>query len=195
MRTATAKRVTSETSVEVSLNLDGTGVSDIRTGIGFFDHMLTQIARHGRLDLTLVCSGDLHIDCHHTVEDTGIVLGRAFREALGDCSGIQRFADGCTPMDGSLVLVALDISGRPYLQYELALTSPLLGQFETETVEEFFSAFVNAAGITLHIRSLSQGNTHHQIEAAFKGFARMIRSAVAKTENDTTIPSSKGCIE
>ena len=195
MRRATISRKTSETSVDVTVDLDGTGIYSISTGIGFFDHMLQQLSRHSLIDLDVKTVGDLHIDTHHTVEDVAIALGEAFREALGDKRGIRRFASGRYPLDEALVDVALDLSGRPYLHYEIDFPGEkILGDppFDPQLVEEFFRAFITAAGITLHIALVRGKNTHHIIEATFKGVARSLRDAV-KVEGHG-VPSTKGTL-
>ena len=175
MRTAQIKRKTAETDIALSLNLDGSGKSDIRTGCGFLDHMLTLFARHGRFDLNVLCRGDVEVDFHHTTEDVGIVLGAAFGEALGDKRGIERYGDTVLPMDEALVLTAVDLSGRAYLGYGLEVPTEKVGSFDTELVQEFWMAFVRSAACTLHIRQLSGGNSHHIIEAAFKSAARSLK--------------------
>ena len=168
MRRAFVERKTAETDVNLRLDLDGTGRSDIRTGVGFLDHMLTLLARHGRFDLTVHCSGDTDVDDHHSVEDIGICLGRAFKEALGDKRGVCRYGDAALPMDETLVLCAVDLSGRSCLGWDLQFPTEKVGFFDTELVEEFFTAFVQNAGLTLHLRQLSGRNSHHIAEAAFK---------------------------
>ena len=195
MRKSDISRKTAETNIELSLALDGTGVSQIDTGCGFFDHMLTLFASHGRFDLSVKCIGDTKVDYHHSVEDIGICLGKAFAEALGDCKGIKRYGNMMLPMDESLVLCALDVSGRAYLKYGLNITAEKIGDFDTELVEEFFLAFVRNANITVHIKHLDGTNAHHIAEAAFKAFARAMRQAVEideKTKNE--IPSTKGVL-
>lgn len=193
-RIATLSRSTSETQIELTLDLDGTGISSLSTGIGFFEHMLTQIARHGLIDLNVKATGDLHIDDHHTVEDVGIVLGCALREALGDKSGIARYGDATVPMDEALVLCALDFSGRGQAYVSLDLQDSRIGTFATELVEEFFHAVARNAGITLHIRMLAGTNAHHIVEGAFKAFGRALRVAVAKDPRVVGIPSTKGSL-
>jgi imidazoleglycerol-phosphate dehydratase len=183
-------RETKETTVDLVLDLDGSGESSASTGIPFFDHMLEQLGKHGGFDLTVEAQGDLEIDLHHTVEDVGIVLGTAFAEALGDKAGVRRFASAMVPLDEALVQVALDLSGRPFLVYEVDPVSEWIGTFDPQLTEEFWRAFAFAAGITLHLRSLSGRNGHHVIEASFKGVARSLRDAV-KIEG-TGIPSTKG---
>ena len=195
MRTAQIKRKTAETDIALSLNLDGSGKSDIRTGCGFLDHMLTLFARHGRFDLNVLCRGDVEVDFHHTTEDVGIVLGAAFGEALGDKRGIERYGDTVLPMDESLVLTAVDLSGRAYLGYGLEVPTEKVGSFDTELVQEFWMAFVRSAACTLHIRQLSGGNSHHIIEAAFKSAARSLKKAVSiNAACAGEIPSTKGVL-
>lgn len=195
MRTAQIKRKTAETDIALSLNLDGSGKSDIRTGCGFLDHMLTLFARHGRFDLNLLCRGDVEVDFHHTTEDVGIVLGTAFAEALGDKRGIERYGDTVLPMDEALVLTAVDLSGRAYLGYALEVPTEKVGSFDTELVQEFWMAFVRSAACTLHIRQLSGGNSHHIIEAAFKSAARSLKKAVSiDAACAGEIPSTKGVL-
>ena len=176
-RKASYARTTSETDISVSINLDGTGVATVDTGIGFFDHMLKSFAKHGFFDLAVKCKGDLFIDCHHTIEDTGIVLGKALKKALGDKTGIKRYASFTMPMDDALVLSAVDLSGRPYLSYDLTLTTPQVGYFDTEMVKEFFYAVSYAAEMNIHIKQFSGENNHHLIEAAFKAFANALKEA------------------
>lgn len=186
-------RNTNETKIELTLAIDGEGVFNGSTGIGFFDHMLTLFAKHGSFFLDLKLKGDLEIDGHHTVEDLGLVLGSAFKEALGDKAGIARYGDIILPMDEALVMVALDLGGRPYLNFKVEMPVPLLGNFETELVEEFFRAFVMSCGLNLHIRLLEGKNTHHIIEGVFKGFARSLKKAVMDTGSGE-IPSTKGTL-
>jgi imidazoleglycerol-phosphate dehydratase len=195
MRTATRSRATKETSIELSLDLDGSGRTEVSTGLPFFDHMLDQIGRHGGFDLTLKAEGDLHVDAHHTVEDVGIALGEAFGEALGDKTGIRRFASGLYPLDEALVEVALDLSGRPFVHYEVPFGEVLpLGDppFNPEMAEHFWHSFATSAGITLHVRLKAGRNTHHVVEASFKGVARCLRDAV-RVEG-TGVPSTKGVL-
>ena len=195
MRNAAITRKTAETDIELTLNLDGSGEVSVSSGVGFLDHMLTLFAKHGRFDLTLTCRGDTYVDDHHSVEDIGIALGAAFAEALGDKRGINRYGSMLLPMDEALVLVAADLSGRSTLRYGLELPAQKVGTFDTELVEEFFLAFTRTAGVTLHLRQLDGSNTHHIIEAAFKGFGRALRQAVAidpAAAND--IPSTKGVL-
>ncbi|KQN07274.1 MULTISPECIES: imidazoleglycerol-phosphate dehydratase HisB [unclassified Sphingomonas] len=195
MRTATIARHTSETSVDVTVNLDGTGTYDVSTGVGFFDHMLEQLSRHSLIDLTVRTKGDLHIDAHHTVEDTGIAIGEAFAKALGDKRGIARYGEALSPMDETLTRVALDISGRPWTVWKVAFSQQSLGTMDTEMFEHFCHSFAQAAGITLHIETLYGTNNHHIVESVFKGLARALRMA---TEIDPrkadAIPSTKGVL-
>ena len=176
-RTAQITRKTKETDIKAALRLDGSGLSEISTGIGFFDHMLNSFAKHGFFDLSVKVKGDLYIDCHHTIEDTGIVLGKAIKKALGDKAGIRRYASFTMPMDDALVLSAVDLSGRPYLSYDLNLTTPKVGYFDTEMVKEFFYAVSYAAEMNIHIKQLSGENNHHIIEAAYKAFANALKEA------------------
>jgi len=191
-REAKIERKTAETEIRIELNLDGKGAFDGDTGIGFFDHMLHLLARHALFDLFVDAVGDLDVDAHHTVEDTGICLGMALKDALGDKQGITRYGWACVPMDEALVLAAIDLSGRPYLSYEAAAPSSQVGELPVELVPEFFRALVNNAGITLHLRLLNGDNTHHIIEALFKGFARALREAAAFSERESGVPSTKG---
>ncbi|WP_295996784.1 imidazoleglycerol-phosphate dehydratase HisB [uncultured Adlercreutzia sp.] len=194
-RTAAVERRTLETAIEVAVNLDGTGQVDVSTGIGFFDHMLTAFGRHSRLDLTVKAEGDLQVDGHHTVEDTGIVLGQALAQALGDKRGITRFGSSFVPMDEALVLAALDISGRGQLHWDVEVPFGMLGDFDTQLAREFFIALATNAGITLHVRQLAGDNVHHILEAAFKACGRAVREAVAidPALADET-PSTKGVL-
>ena len=195
MRRAEVNRETAETSIRLSLDLDGTGESEIDSGVGFLDHMLTLLARHGRFDLTLKCAGDTQVDDHHSVEDIGICLGRAFREALGDKRGICRYGDTLLPMDEALIQSAVDISGRSFLVFDLDIPTEKIGTFDTELVEEFFTAFTANAGLTLHLRQLSGKNSHHIVEGAFKSVARSLRKAVAvDPEFADDVPSTKGVL-
>jgi len=195
LRTSEISRTTAETDIKLSLNLDGRGNSDIDTGVGFLDHMLTLFARHGRLDLSVKANGDTYVDDHHTVEDVGISLGQAFAEALGDKKGIKRYGDCTLPMDESLILSAVDISGRSYLGFGLEIPTEKVGTFDTELVEEFWLGFVRNAGITLHIRQLAGKNSHHIIEGTFKSVARSLRQAVSiEKEYSNEIPSTKGLL-
>ena len=193
-RSATITRTTGETDITISLDLDGSGQADIHTGIGFFDHMLNSFARHGLFDLTVKVQGDLEVDCHHTIEDTGIVLGTAISQALGDKKGIRRFGECMLPMDESLVLCALDLSGRPYLQMDLPLTVERVGGFDTEMVHEFFYAVSYSAAMNLHIRKLDGVNNHHLIEAAFKAFAKALDMAVMGDPRIEDVLSTKGSL-
>jgi imidazoleglycerol-phosphate dehydratase len=195
MRKAEVKRETKETRVSVSLNLDGSGVHDIKSGIGFLDHMLEQLSRHSLTDLVVRAEGDLHIDMHHTTEDVGIVLGQAVAKALGQRRGIRRYASVHLAMDEALTRVAVDVSGRPYLVWKVALSRPKLGDFDTELVREWFHAFAHNAGITLHVETLYGDNNHHIIETCFKALARALREAVAIDERaPDAIPSTKGML-
>ena len=195
MRTAEIIRKTGETDIALRLNLDGTGKGSIATGCGFLDHMLTLFARHGRFDLDISCKGDTWVDDHHTVEDIGIALGQAFAQALGDKRGIYRYGDVALPMDETLILSAVDISGRGYLGYALQITAQKVGTFDTELVEEFWLGFIRNAQITLHIRQLAGTNSHHIIEGAFKSVARSLRAAVAMDPLAAgEIPSTKGVL-
>ena len=195
MRTATLERNTNETKIKVSLNLDGTGKAEVSTGVGFFDHMLAQIARHGLFDLTLKADGDLHIDPHHTVEDVGICLGKVFLEALGEPVGITRYGHGIVPMDEALGEAAVDVSGRPYLVFNAEIPGERVGQFDTELTEEFFRAFAVNARITLHLSLCYGTNSHHAIEALFKAAARALRQAVSIDPRVQGVPSTKGMLE
>ncbi len=195
MRTAEINRKTKETDIYLSLNLDGTGKSEIDTGVGFFDHMLTLFASHGMFDLVVKCNGDLEVDAHHTVEDVGICLGKAFADALGDMKGIKRYADKIIPMDESLVLCAVDISGRPHLSLDLPVPAKKVGNFDTELVSEFFLAFIRNAKMTLHIKKLAGRNTHHIIEGCFKAFGRTLDEAVSfDPRREGVLPSTKGVL-
>lgn len=194
MRTGSVERKTFETGVTAEWNLDGSGISDINTGIGFFDHMLTLLAKHSFTDLSLQASGDLDVDSHHTVEDCGIVLGQALKEAAGDKTGIHRYGSCFLPMDEALVQVVLDFSGRPYLVFEGDIPKVQLGIYDAEMTEEFFRAVAMQAGLTLHIRILYGKNTHHIIEAVFKGFARALAEAVAMDSRVHGVMSSKGTL-
>ncbi|MES2046066.1 MAG: imidazoleglycerol-phosphate dehydratase HisB [Pseudomonadota bacterium] len=195
MRTATISRKTSETSIDVTVNLDGTGAYTVSTGIGFFDHMLEQLSRHGLIDLDVKTIGDLHIDQHHTVEDTGIAIGEAIKQALGEKRGIRRYAEALSPMDETLTRVALDISGRPFLVWKTEFSQKRLGEMDTEMFEHFFHSFAQAAGITLHVETLYGQNNHHIAESAFKGLARALRTAVEiDPRKADAIPSTKGTL-
>lgn len=195
MRLARVQRATGETAINCTLEIDGGGVFEIDTGCGFLDHMLELFTRHGRFDLTLSCKGDVHIDYHHTVEDIGIVLGRAFSEALGDRAGIMRYGTVILPMDEALITAALDISGRGMLCYGLQVPAEKIGDFDTELVEEFFLAFAREMGITLHLRQLAGANSHHIVEGAFKAFGRALHMATdIDVDAPDEIPSTKGTI-
>ena len=195
MRTYEINRITAETDINLSLNLDGCGKSGIDTGCGFLDHMLTLFASHGRFDLTVKCTGDTKVDDHHTVEDVGICLGDAFRKALGEGRGIARYGSMLLPMDETLALCAIDISGRACLVYSLDIPAPRVGTFDTELTEEFFAAFVRKADITLHLKKLDGRNSHHIIEGAFKAFARALAQAVkVDAARADEIPSTKGVL-
>lgn len=195
MRKAEIKRKTAETDIELRLDLDGSGKYQVSTGVGFLDHMLELFARHGNFDLELNCTGDLHVDGHHTTEDVAIVLGRAFSEALGERRGINRYGSCILPMDEALILAAVDISGRGVLGYALEIPSPRVGDFDTELTKEFMAAFARSLGAAVHLRQLAGENSHHIIEGAFKALARALRQAVAvDAENADRIPSTKGTI-
>lgn len=195
MRSATITRQTAETDISVTINLDGTGSYDNQTGIGFFDHMLDQLARHSLIDMTIRATGDLHIDDHHTVEDTGIALGQALAQALGDKRGIVRYGSCLLPMDDAQVRTALDLSARPYLIWKVALPTAQIGSFDTELVREFFTAFATHGGITLHVDMLHGINSHHIAEATFKSVARALRQAVETDPRKAdAIPSTKGAL-
>ena len=195
MRTATIERKTAETDISLALNLDGSGTGKIDTGCGFLDHMLTLFVKHGRFDLTVVCKGDTYVDDHHTVEDVGIVLGQAFAQALADKKGICRYGDTTLAMDESLILSAVDISGRACLGYALRIPTQKVGTFDTELTEEFFLGFVRNAQLTLHIRQLAGTNSHHIIEGTFKSVARSLRKAVLiDTAFANDVPSTKGVL-
>ena len=195
MRQATITRKTAETDIRVTINLDGTGQYDNQTGVGFFDHMLDQLARHSLIDMTIRATGDLHIDDHHTVEDTGIALGQALTQALGDKRGIVRYGSCLLPMDDALVRAALDLSGRPFLVWNVALPTHKIGTFDTELVREFFQALSTHGGITLHVDALHGINSHHIAEAAFKAVARAMRAAVETDPRKAdAVPSTKGAL-
>ncbi|SCZ64060.1 imidazoleglycerol-phosphate dehydratase HisB [Epibacterium ulvae] len=195
MRTATITRATAETDITVEINLDGSGTYDIKTGVGFFDHMLDQLARHSLIDMKIRAKGDYHIDDHHTVEDTGIALGQALAQALGDKKGINRYGECHLPMDDAQVRCALDLSARPFLVWSLDLPTQKIGTFDTELVREFFQAFATHGGITLHIDQLHGFNSHHIVEAAFKAVARALRVAVETDPRKAdAIPSTKGAL-
>jgi imidazoleglycerol-phosphate dehydratase len=193
MRKASVRRTTKETDIEVTIDLDGKGASTIATGIGFLDHMLELVARHARIDMNVKASGDLHIDPHHTTEDVGIALGQAVKQALGDWKGITRYADAHLPMDETLTRVALDVSGRPFLVFNVAFAAEKVGVFDTQLVREWFQAFATHAGITLHVETLYGVNDHHIAESCFKGLARALRAAVAIDPRAAgEVPSTKG---
>jgi len=195
MRTATVKRKTKETDISVELTIDGTGKYEVKTGIGFLDHMLEQLSRHSLIDLKVTAKGDLHIDNHHTTEDTGIAIGEAFAKALGERKGITRYGHAYIPMDETLTRVALDISGRPYFIWKVEFTKPKLGEMDTELFREWFQAFAFAAGATLHVENLYGVNNHHIVESCYKGLARSLRIATeidARKSDD--IPSTKGTL-
>jgi imidazoleglycerol-phosphate dehydratase len=192
MRSASLTRTTTETDISVTLGLDGTGAHDCVTGIGFFDHMLDQLARHALIDITLRATGDLHIDDHHTVEDCGIAIGQALAKALGDKAGIRRYGSCLLPMDDAQVRAALDLSGRPYLVWNVAFPTAKIGSFDTELVREFFQALATHGGITLHVDLIHGLNSHHIAEAAFKAVARALRAAIEPDPRQTGIPSTKG---
>ena len=195
MRKASVTRKTNETAIEVKLNLDGSGTYDIKTGIGFFDHMLEQLSRHSLMDLTVRCDGDLHIDAHHSVEDTGIAIGAALKEALGDMAGITRYAHAYIPMDETLSRASIDISGRPFLVWKIAFSQTRLGEMDTELFQEFYRAFAFGAGMTLHMENLYGENNHHIAESSFKALARAIKDAVAiDARKADSIPSTKGTL-
>ncbi len=193
-RSANINRMTKETDISMKLDIDGTGKSNIKTGIGFFDHMLEGFSRHGFFDMDLNIVGDLHVDGHHTVEDCGIVLGQAIKEAIGDKAGIRRYGYFILPMDEVLVLCAVDLCGRPYFDFDSAFTSERVGDFETELVKEFFYAVSYSAGMNLHIKVLTPGNNHHMIEAMFKAFAKALDMATGKDERITDVLSTKGSL-
>ena len=195
MREAHIKRKTNETDIEMTLSLDGTGKNEIDTGCGFLDHMLELFARHGRMDLTVRCVGDTHVDYHHTVEDVGIVLGQAFAKAVGEKRGISRYGSILLPMDETLILASIDISGRAYLNYDVHIPTPAVGGMDTELVEEFFISFVRNSDITLHIKQLEGKNSHHIIEGIFKAFGRALCKAVFEDKTlGGEIPSTKGLL-
>ena len=195
MREGSVTRKTKETSIEVRVNLDGTGIYDVSTGIGFLDHMLEQLSRHSLINLYVRAEGDLHIDFHHTTEDTGIAIGQAVNEALGDNAGITRFASAYIPMDETLSRVALDISARPYLIWRVDFSKPKLGDMDTELFKEWFQAFAQAAGVTLHVENLYGENNHHIVESCFKGLARALRSATTIDPRAAdVVPSTKGTL-
>lgn len=193
MRTCEISRKTAETDIQLTLNLDGTGKSNISTGVGFLDHMLTLFAAHGKFDLTVKCAGDTNVDDHHSAEDIGIVLGQAFQNALGDKRGITRYGSFLLPMDEALIQTAVDISGRSYLGYGLEIPTEKIGTFDTELVEEFFLAFTRQCPMSLHIRQLAGKNAHHIVEGTFKSVARALKTAVAQ-DGSNDIPSTKGVL-
>jgi imidazoleglycerol-phosphate dehydratase len=193
-RIAKLTRKTKETDITLSLAIDGTGKSVVNTGIGFFDHMLEGFSRHGFFDLELICKGDLAVDCHHTIEDCGIVLGNAIKTALGDKKGIKRYGSCILPMDETLVLCAIDLSGRPYLNFEAEFTAERVGSMDTEMVKEFFYAVSYTTGMNLHIKVLNKGNNHHMIEAMFKAFARALDEATTLDPRITDVLSTKGSL-
>ncbi|MBE7093997.1 MAG: imidazoleglycerol-phosphate dehydratase HisB [Clostridiales bacterium] len=196
MRTITIVRTTKETDISLMLNLDGKGESQVDSGCGFLDHMLTLFARHGRFDLALTCKGDTQVDFHHTTEDIGICLGLAFKQALGDKKGINRYGDTVLPMDEALILSAVDISGRSFLNLDLKMRAKRVGNFDVELVEEFFIAFTSNAGLNLHVKQLDGKNTHHIIEGTFKSVARSLKQAVAIDPNFADeVPSTKGVLQ
>ena len=195
MRKGANSRKTNETAIDVEVDLDGSGASRIATGVGFFDHMLDQLARHSLIDITVSAAGDLHIDDHHTVEDVGIALGQAIRQALGDKRGLARYADSLLPMDETLTRVAIDVSGRPFLVFRTTFPTAKIGTFDTELVREFFQAFAMNAGVTLHIETLYGLNSHHMAESCFKGVARALGAALAIDPRQAErIPSTKGAL-
>ncbi len=193
-RTANIERNTKETSITIKLSIDGTGVSEIDTGIGFFDHMLTHLSKHSLCDLIVKCKGDLEVDAHHTVEDVGICLGLAFASAVGDKAGIARYGSSVIPMDEALVMCALDFSGRGSLVYNLDLKKEMIGAFDTELTSEFFKALAHNAGINMHIKEMEGSNAHHVVEAAFKAFAKSLRQALSYDERISGVPSTKGSL-
>ncbi len=194
-RTAKVERVTRETKISGAVNLDGSGVYDVSTGIGFLDHMLEQLSRHSLIDLTLLAEGDLHIDFHHTTEDSGYVVGEAVSKALGDRRGIARWGDALVPMDETLTRVALDASNRPYLVWKVKFSKPKLGEMDTELFKEWFQAFAQSAGVTLHVENLYGENSHHIVESCYKGLARSLRQAVAiDPRRAGEVPSTKGVL-
>ena len=195
MRQAQVTRDTLETQITVKIDLDGAGKSVLSTGIGFFDHMLDQVARHAMLDLEVAAKGDLHIDAHHTVEDVGITLGQAFARALGDKKGVRRYGHAYVPLDEALSRVVVDLSGRPRLEYNLEFTRALIGEFDVDLIHEFFQGFVNHAQVTLHVDNLKGSNAHHQAETAFKAFGRALRMAVEPDPRmQGMLPSTKGSL-
>lgn len=193
-RIGECKRNTKETQIEVTINLDGTGKAEVNTGIGFFDHMLISFAKHGLFDLTVKVTGDLYVDCHHTIEDTGIALGVALRKALGDKKSIKRYGYMILPMDESLTMCALDLSGRPYLVFNVDFTTDRVGYFDTEMVKEFFHAITYTTGMNLHIKMLESGNNHHMIEGIFKAFAKALDQATLTDDRIEDVLSTKGTL-
>ena len=194
-RTGSSSRSTKETAIEVAVNLDGSGEYDVSTGIGFLDHMLEQLSRHSLIDITVKAKGDLHIDFHHTTEDTGIVLGEAVRAALGDFKGLTRYGSAIIPMDETCTRVSLDVSQRPYLIWKVDLTKPKLGEMDTELFKEWFQAFAQAAGITLHVENLYGENNHHIVESCYKALARALRQAIEiDPRKADAVPSTKGVL-
>ncbi len=193
-RRATVERVTGETRVRVEVNLDGEGTANVQTGVGFFDHMLTLLAHHSLVDLTVLAEGDTHVDDHHTVEDVGITLGQTLWQALGDRAGIRRYGHSLLPMDEALALVALDLSGRSFLVFDAPFSAPKIGTFDTELVREFFQALAGHGKLTLHLRLLAGVNQHHMAEALFKGFAQALREAIAPDPRRAGVPSTKGSL-
>ena len=195
MRTASVTRNTAETAIDVAVNIDGTGRYSVSTGIGFLDHMVEQLSRHSLIDIDMTVKGDLHIDQHHTVEDSALALGEAVAKALGDKRGIRRYGDALSPMDETLTRVALDISGRPYLVFDVEFSQPRLGEMDTEMFEHWFHSFAQTAGLTLHVETLHGSNNHHIAEAAYKGLARSLRTAVEiDARKADAIPSTKGVL-
>ncbi|MBR4080557.1 MAG: imidazoleglycerol-phosphate dehydratase HisB [Clostridia bacterium] len=195
MRTAEITRTTKETAITLTLNLDGSGKADVSTGVGFFDHMMDALTRFALIDLTLAVKGDTWVDAHHTVEDTGICLGQAIRDALGDRAGIRRVGSAYLPMDEALAFAAMDISGRPFLAWDAAFTAPMCGQMDTQLAEEFFRAVCVHAGLTLHMRLLAGRNDHHRMEALFKAFGLALRDAAAADPRITGVLSTKGSLD
>ena len=193
-RRARVERVTKETTIVVAVNLDGAGRAEVATGVPFLDHMLDQVARHGMLDLSVQAKGDLHIDAHHTVEDVGITLGQAVKQALGDKAGLTRYGHAYVPLDEALSRVVLDLSGRPGLEYHVPFTRPMIGAFDVDLTHEFFQGFVNHALVTLHVDNLRGQNAHHQAETVFKAFAKALRTAIAPDPRVTGVPSTKGTL-
>ncbi len=194
LRTAQIRRVTAETKIDLTLNLDGTGTAQVETGVGFFDHMLTHLAKHGLFDLAVNCAGDLHIDAHHTVEDVGICIGKALIQALGDKAGIRRYGDATVPMDETLVTAAVDLSGRPFLVWKADVPNELLGTFSSQLAEEFWRAVSSSGSFNLHVIVHHGCNTHHIIEATFKAIARALRQAVEPDPRAVGVPSTKGVL-